>query len=235
MLSTFLSLAEKACSEYHVCVEPDTRRCRDAYFGTVGDISSTQELVPHTVEEGLKRHLPGRIVYVLESPHKDEYVDKELEEVWPIKGKSGENLRMFSTKIIPDAMNDWGTFVVNAIQYQCSQGLCLERGFNRAAKNYVVGNLLQLKEFRDDLRDRVRPFFSRKDKTPCMLLNACTSYVACNVGKANKILVNEILAPIDGVRIFNDITHPSCWKRQQSKSMNTWQSRILEMYSDIRK
>lgn len=229
ILPVFLSVAEKACSEYHVCLEPDTRPCRDAYFGTLLEISNSSKLNPCPVEDGLKQPLSGRLIFVLESPHKDEYTNKELKEVWPIQGSSGESFRRYLHMVIPDVMNGWGVFVVNAIQYQCSQGLNLKKGFNRAAKNYVVGNLLLNLDVRDSLLRRVRLFYETIDGMPNLILNACTSYVAYNIGTSNKTLVNEILKSISSVVTFDRVEHPARWPITRKRAF--WKDQLLELYN----
>ena len=209
----FLAVAEKACCEYHVCVEPEKCTCPDAYFGTVAKMLDK----PVSVKKGLKLTPGNRIVLVLESPHVDEY--KDPVEVWPIQGPSGDNVRAHLRNLLIDEMYSWGFFVVNAIRYQCSQGLTLSRGFNRSAKNFVVGNLLRDDNFRIDFIERVRQIADSSQTV--VVLNACTKYIAWNLQESNKEMVSRYLGELESIRgkCFNDVSHPSYWTKEKVPKM----------------
>lgn len=199
----FLAVAEMACNHYHLFVHPDARRCPDAYFGTVCSMLPKPEIVRHQIPR-------NRVVLIVESPHTDEFKENE---VWPIQGTSGDNVRRFMRTLLPSALHEWGLFVVNAICYQCSQGLILDKGSNRSAKNFVVGNLLLKESFQNDFVARVNRAIG--NATQVFVLNACTKYHAWNVDKSNKELVQELLNGIDSVRgcCFADIRHPVFWTK----------------------
>lgn len=220
----FLATAEKACCEYSVCVEPDNRPCSDAYFGTIRKLLDE----PITVSRGVRKSPENRIVLALESPHIDEY--KDTKKVWPIQGQSGVNFRSNIHELIPSQLHDWGVFVVNAIRYQCSQGLILSRGYNRSAKNFVVGNLLMNVDFQRDFLIRIRE--TLHGATNIVVLNACTQYQAWNVPVTNKERIQDLLNTVEGVsrHCFCDIPHPSCWK---NKNLETTRHKLSEFLQSI--
>lgn len=124
-----------------------------------------------------------RIVILLESPHKDEYISNNRLFTSPAMGKSGATfnkncIRVFNDNIsfICDALGlstisntpkIYTITFVNAIQYQCSLGYS---PINRDIRDYVFSSLWNRNpnSFKDDLIERLNIL------KPRLIINSCT-------------------------------------------------------------
>ena len=187
--------------------------CRDQSVGLVGE-TCLPELKDFNqrifVDENYKpRHdASGRIVLVLESPHRYEFTSerKGLQPKGPAFGKTGSGVRKFLKCKIPVDLGDVDShelILVNAVQFQCSLGLPLwNHPDNQRFKNAVVLKCLRQRAFLDHLRYRVRS-----------LVKDSGDIVAIASGRASG--ANQCVEKsIHGLtcRVLCGLGHPSSWK-----------------------
>ncbi|WP_438451532.1 hypothetical protein [Vibrio alginolyticus] len=126
--------------------------------------------------------LQGKIIFVLGSPHKREYLD--LENISPAKGKTGDNFNNALINFLVLSQYHKSCFesglyevvVLNAVQYQTSLGL--------HPKEYrtVIFQLAWLTFAREDFINRLRKHLTGFEKNN-VVFNACT--------KGNTLKVNQ--------------------------------------------
>lgn len=210
---TFLVVSRRACSEYHAIVVPQKRPCPDSWFGTIGTLK-VENAKP--VEKGLTNITAGRIVLVLESPHINEY--KNAKKISPIQGQTGKNVEAMLLDVVGERYSEYHLYVVNAIRYQCSQGLKLHVGMNGDIKDYVFGNLLTKKSFQNDFADRLKMVF-RADRD--IVINACTDSIAWNLQKGSKETVRALIQKLCDSRLnaYHELPHPASWKLKNLEAL----------------
>lgn len=186
--------------------------CRDQSVGLVGEtclpeLKNFKQRIFIDEEPEMRHDASGRIVLLLESPHRYEFTSerKGLSPKGPAYGKTGSNIRKFLKNIIPLDFGDIDShelILVNAVQFQCSLGLPLwNHPDNQKFKNAVVTECLRQKAFRNHLRCRVQS-----------LVKGSTDIIAIASGQTSG--VNQ---RVEG--IVHDLTrqlvagmgHPSSW------------------------
>ena len=214
--SAFLSVAKKACCEYNAIVNPQKRPCPDMWFGCIKTLNVNNA---KPIREGLRKTKDGRVVLVLESPHVREY--KDVKAICPIQGQTGKNVEKMLLDVIGDQYCEYQLFVVNAIRYQCSQGLRLRVGMNGEIKNFVFGNLLNRKSFKEDLIVRLGKIYRPSTD---VIINACTDSRAWNLDKGNKDMVRDLLKQlcISNPESYRELPHPAAWKSEKLSGLQDW-------------
>lgn len=187
--------------------------CRDQSVGLVGE-TCLPELKDFRqrifVDENFKpRHdASGRIVLVLESPHRYEFTSerKGLQPKGPAFGKTGSRVRKSLKCKIPVDLGDVDShelILVNAVQFQCSLGLPLwNHPDNQSFKNAVVLECLRHKAFRDHLRSRVRSLIKDSEDIVAIASGQTSGANQC---------VEEIIHSL-ACRVLCGLGHPSSWK-----------------------
>lgn len=204
--SAFLSVAKKACCEYNAIVSPQKKPCPDMWFGSIKTLSVDNA---KPIREGLRKTKECRVVLVLESPHVREY--KDITAIRPIQGQTGKNLEKMLLDVLGEQYSEYQLFVVNAIRYQCSQGLRLRVGMNGEIKDFVFGNLLRKESFKNDLIGRLGKIYRPNTD---IVINACTDSRAWNLNKGNKDMVRDLLRQLcmSKPESYHELPHPAVWK-----------------------
>lgn len=161
----------------------NTEKCPDQIIGTCKIGNSGFEFIENLIPRDVRKNnvkcnienikgSSNNILIILESPHKDEYKDKEC--IAPALGKTGINLnKKFKSKIdnvignLENKVNLNGEYklvLVNAIQYPTSLGFSTSNFRDR-----IWLNLWITKEFRKNLVERI------KEYSPSIIINLCTN------------------------------------------------------------
>ena len=145
------------------------------------------------------------IIIVLESPHKEEF-NKSNSIIAPALGQTGRNLQnkfkeIFKEDLAIQKEQIYRILLMNAIQYQCSNGESLEKYRNRTDK---VWKWFWNNGGKDSFSDRISSY------NPSIVINACTG----NIGKQESI--KYILQECINNNCYNSklykAPHPSsCW------------------------
>lgn len=97
---------------------PETRICPDQYVGTLSEVMSQHDF-PFRKAVYERPNSPC-LILVMESPHKDEFID----EIGPAKGKTGRYIRQHLADVLDcTEYQNSGLILLNAIQHQCSLGV----------------------------------------------------------------------------------------------------------------
>lgn len=139
------------------------------------------------------------IVFILESPGKEEYNCKKVKE-WPepARGQTGRNINQYFVPLVKKCFKNWRIGLINPIQYSCSLGNILPT----TIKDRVFGDL-----FNDGIKDDFVDRFELMCKcNECIIVNCCTS---CNSSKIDDVLRSKKIP-------FLKMAHPSslCFTKQ---------------------
>lgn len=138
-------------------------------------------------EQPADEKILGKIIFVLESPHKDEYLD--LNNISPAQGKTGENFNKALINFLVLSQYHKNCFrpglyevvIMNAVQYQTSLGL--------EPKEYrtLIFQLAWLAFARDDFINRLRDHFTGFENHS-VLFNACTKGNTLKITQAHEVV-----------------------------------------------
>ena len=178
-------------------------------------------------EEG-SRHKP-KIILILESPHKDEYVIRcdECSKGFkcglyaspaPAHGATGRNIKQMLPKLFKKNFENYHVAFMNMIQYQCSLGMPLY-GYpdNQKRKNKIVNRLFL------DHRENYgyfREFISRLDS---VYEPKTDVVVICTTGGSNvrdrifKKVKNALNTENIAMQYVLSANHPSYWNSEPSR------------------
>jgi len=180
----------------------ESRICPDQYIGRISNFTNKKNDFDRTLERPENVNL---IILILESPHINEYQDNPA----PAKGKTGENIREYIQKILQtkNINTDYGVFIMNAIQYQCSLG--------KATKCYRDEIFINVWKDggKNDFQDRLSKIVQEND----IVINGCTKG---NKKPELRLLVqqaieNSIQKNIEKYRI----NHPSSWWKEKYREL----------------
>lgn len=137
------------------------------------------------------RNNAKKVVIILESPHKDEYLEKEN----PIcaNGKTGENLKNQLVNLLNNlgvANQNTDIVILNAIPYQCSQGVSTE----------VLRDFVWLKCWYDFGYDNMLDLL--KKISPDHIVNCCTKgchFLFSSGNNVSKTYIEKVV----GAQVFN--------------------------------
>lgn len=189
--------------------------CLDQAVGIVRDILTNKR-----IEDNQRTDIKGmyvtkpelrRLILVLESPHVDEF-DKEGNPLGPAHGSArfgtANGIIHYLESIIGslcDGFFERELIFVNAIQFQCSQGLKL-RGkrceFNREQKDLVFEKLLDCKSFVDDFIVRLKNVYRCDCGDIVVNVVGLNSLASCKVGRLIQNVTGQCSCGIG---------HPSAW------------------------
>ena len=149
-----------------------------------------------------------RAILILESPHKREFV----EPVGPAKGSTGSLIRKHLQGILSAYENsDFGIFLMNAIQNQCSLG--------RSPKQYPYRDVV-FKEAWESYgqADFIRRLISLADGREALVINACTLGRRIGSEQSRREWVEK--AVCEALNRASDIriTHPASWASSASRN-----------------
>ncbi|HCE2154852.1 hypothetical protein [Vibrio parahaemolyticus] len=129
----------------------------------------------------------GKVIFILESPHKDEY--RDLDDISPAKGKTGDNFNdslinfLVLSQYHKECFNSglYEVVIMNAVQYQTSLGL--------DPKEYrtVIFQLSWLAFARNDFIERLRSHLIGFEKQN-VIFNACTKGNVLKIKQARNLL-----------------------------------------------
>ena len=150
-----------------------------------------------------------KIILILESPHKAEYVMRKCEHFAdcclystpaPVRGNTGKNVKTILPQMFGERFDDYSVAFMNLIQYQCSLGLDLN-GDSLRLKNKIVWALF------DKYREN---FFKRFTDAYCpdndIVLICPTGGVKCR-----QRVYEALRDKFDDLRCVLTTGHPSSW------------------------
>ncbi len=161
--------------------------------------------------------LKNPIVIILESPHKNEYDPITKMALGPCMGVSGVNLyndfnNNFSKSKIYNAMNslECDVILLNAIQYQCSEGKPLSGKKNEANKKNRDNNFFICINNKDK-----NDFVTRlKAISPFAIINLCT------IGKMGlQQMVENVCRKNNFTKNYTKGIHPSAWNNGKKQKI----------------
>lgn len=200
-------------------------KCKDNFCGTIENIINAKNLhftldkrnlflERNKIDENVKSEGFRNIVIVLESPHKDEYIN-EYQFIAPALGKTGDNLQGQFIPVLKNTLANLGTvnynvFLVNAVQYQCSNGDVLTSKNREINPNRLrtdsIWEWFWEKGGSEDFKRRINLVL------PYMVINACTGNINDENSIKNKLQksINECCDNecCDNVKLFKT-PHPS--------------------------
>ena len=180
------------------CNAYERRCCPDKWFFVENMLESTDEL-PYQNIDHVNDDKACKIVFVLESPHIDEF--KRAKGPAPANGPTGRFLRAFWRRIFEDRFCGYKIVLVNAIQYQCSLGTS---PINHKIRDSVFQSLFANEDFYEGCKERLRKIVETGD----VVLNACTKGKArTNRKENNKEMVRSLLKGYNMV----EVPHPGSW------------------------
>jgi len=128
-----------------------------------------------------------RIVFILESPHKEEF-DKYGKAIAPAQGQTGRRFEesLINTLVLLNyhysifEKGVYGIYIINAIQYQISLGI--------ETKEYrsVLFQVLWYEFAKDEFKHRINEIIA--NNKDCVFINSCTKGNSLKVGNARKLL-----------------------------------------------
>lgn len=129
----------------------------------------------------------GKVIFILESPHKDEY--RDLGDISPAKGKTGNNFNdslinfLVLSQYHKECFNSglYEVVVMNAIQYQTSLGL--EPNEYRTVIFQLAWLAFARKDFIERLKSHLKGFENQN-----VIFNACTKGNTLKVEQARDLL-----------------------------------------------
>ena len=142
------------------------------------------------------------LILILESPHFYEYDINSKDALGPAQGKTGNNIKNYLIDCLNTNNQIKGLFtkgyevvVLNAVQYQCSQGISpLKQGVRDKNFSHFWGN-----GFSNDLIDRINAFSNGNNNL--IIVDACT-----------RKLKLKLVEPALSASLTHYIsTHPSSW------------------------
>lgn len=165
-----------------------------------------------------KKYLGNFILFILESPHKEEYNKATHVALGPAQGDTGKLFRKHildilnssngaSSSITLNPSETYNLVFINAIQYQCSLGLdSIDPKIRNQNFRYLWGNGAAV-----DLKKRINHFINSAKSV--YIVNSVTD---CLEKKVDKILIS-IQNHQPNNRIIYSSTHPSSWYRKNCK------------------
>lgn len=180
-------------------------RCPDQYVGLLQNLNCCSKDFACRLPTDISPLPDKRVLLIIESPHKKEFAAP----FGPAKGTTGELIRRYLREIIASlASEDFGLFLMNAIQYQCSLG--------HPPKNFrdVVFPEVWHQYGRDDFIQRLRALACGYET---LVINACTKGRI----KDPKLMLRQLVEDgiYEGLRRASDIriTHPASWASQYNR------------------
>ena len=160
------------------------------------------------------------IAIILESPHKDEYkyINGVLVPIGPLTGKREVFTNNFDTAIQKSKIfkhlrpNTYNIALINAVQYQCSQGKALwSNKTNQAEKNNNVIN-----SWHSGIK---KDFMSRlKALRPCIIINLSGETFPIFSLVEQEIKNESSFAKHIANGMYTTGTHPSSWQKKLNNS-----------------
>ena len=189
----------KKLNNFTPCIYTSFKMCRDNYVGTITTTQNAlflqKEYRYNNKNLLYKKSSTGKnkIVVLLESPHKDEYM---FNIVAPALGETGEKLHTFLPKILLYNRlinsDESERYLVNCINYQCSLGYS-----TNLYRDLIFNFLWEKNKIKSSLRRRLAKI------SPNIIINAVT----CK--QKNK--VSEFLLLVSSAELYEADTHPSVW------------------------
>lgn len=149
-----------------------------------------------------------RAILILESPHKREFV----EPVGPAKGSTGSLIRRHLQRILSAYENsDFGIFLVNAIQNQCSLGCSPKKHsyrdviFKKAWDSYGQADL-------------IRRLSSLANGREAIIINACTLGMGLGSETSRREWVEKAVCEALNRPSDIRITHPASWASSANRN-----------------
>lgn len=182
--------------------------CPDQYVGRVHQFEKDAIDFPCRQRAQTFFFSGKRAILILESPHTREFV----EPVGPAKGSTGSLIRRYLQGILKayeDA--DFGIFLVNAIQNQCSLG--------RSPKNYPYRDAVFKQAWESYGReDFIRRLTSLENCQATVVVNACTLGRGLGLEKSRRELVEDAIREALNRASDIRITHPASWASSANRS-----------------
>lgn len=218
--ATLVAVRKRFCCARHPKIggEIFSGFCFDQSVGIVGDILKNKRIEDEWRKDIKELYVTTtelrRLILVLESPHKDEF-DENKKSLGPAqRGTATGIIHNLESIIRPvcDGFLERELILVNAIQFQCSQGLKL-RGkgceFNRGIKDFVFEKLLDCKSFVDDFMDRLRNVYRCDCGDIVVNVVGINSLTSCRVGR----LIQKVTG-----KCSCGLGHPSAWSRSKQSA-----------------
>lgn len=197
--------------------------CFDQAVGFVGEILKDKIIKDEQRKDikGLYEANPEkrRLILVLESPHKDEF-GQDGKSLGPAHGVDALGtaygiIHCLESIIgsLCDGFQERELILVNAVRFQCSQGLSLRGngcGFNAKMKEYVVKELLSKEMFVGDFIKRLENVYRRDSDDVVVNAVGMNSFISCRVGR--------IIRRVTGV-CGCGVGHPSAWPVSKGRAM----------------
>ncbi len=185
--------------------------CPDQSVGKIKDFKDWDVFQRRDITEsyGGAMGAKGRVVLILESPHRDEYErtrDNLLVAQGPAYGCTGCKIRRYFNLITKKVYEDYELLLVNVIQYPCSLFKRRAQGGGEI-RDKMIRRLLRHEEkgekvFMECLRSRVKLAIDRGQNL--LVINACTQVGKQKISKP----LSEILPPHAN---YATADHPSFW------------------------
>ncbi len=182
--------------------------CPDQYVGMLYQLKSDVIDFPCRQLAEASCFYGKRAILILESPHKREFV----EPVGPAKGSTGSLIRRHLQEILSAYVDsDFGIFLVNAIQNQCSLG--------RSPKKYSYRDVVFKKAWDSyGQADFIRRLSSLANGREALVINACTLGRGLDSETSRREWVEK--AVFEALNRASDIriTHPASWASSSNRN-----------------
>lgn len=179
--------------------------CPDQFVGRVSEYDTTStDFCERKPVFGSMLATGRAVVLILESPHKDEFV----QPIGPAKGKTGELIRRHLSELVPKAWQPSNLILLNAVQHQCSLGHPTKvyrdqvfriawDSFGRQSFERRLGELISLHEI--------------------YLVNACTRGSKQNTHEPLRSVVERSILSVLGRQSDLHLTHPASWWSKRNR------------------
>lgn len=151
-------------------------------------------------------HTSSTMVFLLESPHKDEY--KDGCPVAPAQGDTGCNIAKYLGSLLchlsPNISDESRVIISNPIRYQTSLSMILKsKKINTKIRDKMLDNFWGIEKIKKDFLCRIRKY------KPNIIINACTGGMDSNGFRrtVSKYLQEKGIC----VGQLYEINHPSSW------------------------
>ena len=182
--------------------------CPDQYVGMLHQLKSNAIDFPCRQLAEASCFNGKMAILILESPHTREFV----KPVGPAKGSTGRLIRLYLHEILSAYDNyDFGIFLVNAIQNQCSLG--------RSPKRYPYRDVVFKTAWNSyGQADFIRRLSSLANVREALVINACTLGRGVGSETSRREWVEE--AVFKALNRASDIriTHPASWASSSSRN-----------------
>ena len=175
--------------------------CPDQYVGMLREFNNGALDFPCRQNTDTFSFSGERAILILESPHTREFVGP----VGPAKGCTGRLIRQYLHGVLQAYEDtDFGVFIVNAIQNQCSLG--------RSPKRYNYRDAVFRKAWDTYGRDKfIQRITSLANYQGTLVINACTlGKTSCSEKSLREMVEDSVLEALNRESDIR-IAHPASW------------------------